>query len=263
MKKRLVFLAMLVCVLAFGLVFMGCKDSGGGGLSVKSIVLSEIGFDPAAIYGSDPIPGSPTDEAGAQEVFEPIADVLQARYDLLKGYIEAYMHDYMDTLESSGKTSVNDTIQLSDILPSLTSAGIFNLTGNIRVTGSGSYTGGSYNITVTLSHEYDSEDDSSSPSYTGLRLYAKVKATSTDSYTGNASGETEVETLSLSYVTAYADTNYCGLGASNFSYKTTDKYPGTYTVNSAAGNITLNDLTGKQTFSYKMTKAEAIDFLDL
>ena len=283
MKKRMGFLAALVCVLAFGLVFVGCgsdsSSSSFSGPSVKDIPLSDLGLDSeglALIYAGGDVPPSPADYTEAGQAFERASDVLRGKYDLFEDFIHEYVEDYMDNLPST-TTSLNKTFKITDIITSTSLAyngktfkanGIYNLSGTVNITGSGNASAGGYVITSALSHEYDSDEESPFSSYSGYRLYAKVKVSSIFDYSGSSVSETEIQTLRLSYAVAYADTDFCGLSDFNSGFKTTwsSKAPSwddTYTVNSATGDVGFYDLTGKQTYSYKMSKTEAIDFFGL
>ena len=277
MKKRLGFLVMLVAILAFGLVSVGCKsDGGGGGLSVGSINLNDIGFVAATIYGSDPIPPSPVDETEGDAAFTPVATVLEAKYKLLEAFIANYVGNHIWASMLSGSLTVNDTIKITDIIKStsvasngktFTANGIFNLAGTVKIVATVDKSL-NYNqtTTITLSSEYDSDDETPSSSYSGERLYAKSKINLSNTETGNEIGgwDTRKENATISYAVAYADTDYCGLAAANFSYKWNSKHsPSSSTVDSASGNIVFSGLDKKQTFKYTMSKEEVEDLFDL
>ena len=274
MKKRMAFLAMLVCLLAFGLVFIGCKsDGGGGGLSLKDLDLADLGFTADAlssIYGGD-IPPSPSNEDEAYDASVPIFDVLKVRYKSLEDIITAFVEDYMTDLESDvlygGPSSVNKTFDISEIITAdLSAAGIKDLAGNVNISASINTKTGGYtvNVTVNLTHVYDSAYDLSG-SYSGNMLYANIKVTAKDNETEvYGTSWTEVKSSSMSYAIAYAGTDYCGLATSNCSYKTTEtNKAGSYNVNSAGGTFKFYDLNNKQTFSYSLPKEDAIDLFDL
>ena len=264
MKKRLGFLVMLVCVLAFGLVFVGCKDGGGGGLSIKSIALDAINFDTNSYYGIDgEIPPSPTDYDEAEEAFGPIYFILAAKVEYLSGLIEAYMTTHQAYIQAqlmNGKNPFTETLKIEEIITAPTNTGLKNVTGTLRIVSSLNtktleYSGG---MTTTMSFEYDSAFDASSTYI--YKLYVKSNVNSVTTVTGNSitGSNTEVENATTSYVLAYAGIDYCGLVALNFKYKTTEtENPDDFNINSASGNLIFYGLDNKQSFKHTLTPAEA------
>ena len=191
MKKRMVFLAMMVCVLAFGLVFIGCKSDGGGGLSIPSLA----GFKAADFAGIDLVfSGSAVTEATAEAVIIPIVELLKQRYDDLSDFIK-------DKLGGDGAIgSFNKDLSDYKNDTDLTDYGIENLAGSTK--GSANSSGGSG--TFNLTHDYDSDNDIDSFDFIGSNtVKGKVKGAGNNMVKVSANSQSDSEAVALSYAVAF------------------------------------------------------------
>jgi len=202
MKKRMVFLAMLVCVLAFGLVFVGCKsdDGGGGAPAIPKLTpftvaaLSEIDLD---VSGGTAVP-----LASAETVITPIFKLLCYRYWDLSNFIE-------DEVIGEDSGSINKDLSDYQDDSELTGVGIENLAGSAK--GSATESGASFSgsAAINLTHDYYSASDSAKGSFTGT-VEAKVKGAANITYGDNPNSESYGEAVNLSYAVAFISGGYSG-----------------------------------------------------
>ena len=200
MKKRLVFMAMLACVLAFGLVFVGCK-SDDGGVSIPSLSgfkttdFADIGL---VVSGYDPVP-----LASAETVIEPFFKLLYERYDDLYDFIN------YEIGEPSG--SFNYDLSGYAAYPDVTGIGMTNLAGSIKGSVTDSSTLFSYSGTTNFTHDYDSDTDSGSGSFIGTdTIKAKVKGLVKESGSETHTSKSQSQAGALSYAAAFISGTYSG-----------------------------------------------------
>ena len=195
MKKRLGFLVMLVCVLAFGLVFVGCKsDDGGGGIP------SLAGFKASDLTGIDLVlSGSALTEATAEAVITPIFELLEDRYNILQQFLSNKIGEDF----SSGPVNLNLSNYKND--SDLTGYGMENLAGSGRGSGTGSITSYTISQTINFTHDYDSDNDSDKSTFIGGSDTVKGKVKGSVKLTDgeNSSSVSESEAVALSYAVAF------------------------------------------------------------
>ena len=260
MKKRLGSVVMLVCILAFGLVFVSCKSDDGGGMSIPS--LSPFKATDLAGIGLT-LSGNALTEATGKDVIEPIFKLLEDRYDKL-----AYLIND-EILSREGYSSVSFTLDLSDYVDDtdLTDYGIENLAGTVKCSFTVSSSLESDSGTINLTHDYDSAHDSDSFDFIGANtVMAKVKAASkfVNSENGSYSGGKGV---ALSYAVAFNYGTNCGYAIVNVGWAYSEVYNaqnphGKYTSGPTA-TVKIDLYAPDRSFigTQSVSGADALDFL--
>jgi hypothetical protein len=205
------------------------------------------------------------------ELFGSVAGIIQPRYELLDEYIGTEVENRAGAALTGAETSMNVSIPITDILTPvvLSGMGISNVSGTIKITGSGNRNQDyNYSCQYNLSYDYDSKGDVSSSMGGNERIFAKLNFNRTDTRDRDVDAYYKSNrNFSQSGQAVYALENYCGTGTVTFNYKRTEtkspatNWEGITEYPSAGAGITAYKLDGTKTAGRVLTKEEVTSML--
>jgi len=270
-------LGILVIALVFGLMVVGCGDSGGGGggsgPSIPSLS-SSLSDVPTIAWGEGV---ALVDEDEGEEVIGPFFGLFGDRFEDLSDYLEWIIMYNM----FSGKESFSEDLSKCASDSDLTELGILQLQGTLKGTFRGSFTDYSSTVNIDLNHIYDSDADESNIDdhliYLGNDAVVKAKVKAKCNYKSSGTDKNDVETdyndvgIAISYAAAFSGSNYCGKVIINLGFAYADReiynnktgdHDYKYTTDpKARGDIKIYSKDNVQLYAYTMPEEEALALL--